>query len=345
MPDRKPHPDQPRRRRGGQPGNLNALKSGGRSAQLRHVIEGLAANPEVRRLLAGLRRTARRQTNRKNGEIRTYNPPFIFPFSQTNPPGLRLGPLARASCLAPPGSWFPLPGSLPYTEVVTRIILFDVDMTLLYSGGAGSLAMRRAFEQLYGIEDGFRRVEFSGRTDWAIVRMAMQQHNLLDGRDFLAELRRFQDAYYELLKETLHEADGGRVMPGVPELLDALSERDEARLGLATGNFRRAAFMKLRHFGLDGHLHEGCFGDDAEDRGELVGVAIRRVADGARVDSASVWVIGDTPLDVNAAHANGARALAVATGPLSADELRAAGADLALDDLSDTDAVLAALLD
>ncbi len=229
---------------------------------------------------------------------------------------------------------------------MSRVILFDVDNTLLYSGGAGSLAMRRVFHRLYGIEDGFRRVEFSGRTDSAILRDAMCLHGLLDGEAaaFPREIVRFQEAYLGLLPLTLHEVEGGRTMPGVPELLAALSARDGAHLGLATGNFRDAAFMKLRHFGLDRYFGRGGFADDAEDRGELVGIAIERVADGAAAGPASVWVIGDTPLDIDAARANGARALGVATGPVSVEELRAAGADLALADLSDTQAVLAALL-
>jgi phosphoglycolate phosphatase-like HAD superfamily hydrolase len=225
---------------------------------------------------------------------------------------------------------------------VTPLILYDVDMTLLYSGGAGSLAMRRAFEQLYGIDDGFRRVEFSGRTDWSILKTALEQHGLIDGDGhFERELPRFQETYYSLLVRTLQEAEGGRVMPGVPQLLQALARRVVPQ-GLATGNFRRAAFMKLAHFGLQGHLSEGGFGDDAEERSKVVGVAIERVAAGAKHDV--VWVIGDTPLDITAAHANGALALGVATGQRSVAELRNDGADLALEDLSDTDAVVAALL-
>jgi len=230
-----------------------------------------------------------------------------------------------------------------------KIVLFDVDNTLLYSGGAGSLAMRRAFESLHGIADGFRRVEFSGRTDWAILRDAMRVHGLLDsaldGADgFRPAMARFTAAYLPLLEAALQEVDGGRAMPGVAELLAPLSGRD-ARSGLATGNFRQAALLKLRHFGLDAHLpHEGGFGDDAEDRGELVAIAIERVAGDERVDPRSVWVIGDTPLDIAAAQANGARSLAVATGPCSVEALLDAGADVAVEDLSDTPAVLATLL-
>lgn len=207
--------------------------------------------------------------------------------------------------------------------------------------------MRRAFNQLYGIEDGFRRVEFSGRTDWSIYRQAMDQQDLLDGRNeqaFLQEMRRFQETYFALLEPALREAEGGRTMPGVQELLAELSNRSDVRLGLGTGNFRKAAFKKLRHFGLDGPLTEGGFGDDAEDRGELVGIAIKRIAGDPIDDPDHVWVIGDTPLDIQAAHANSVRALGVATGPCSLEELKAEGADLALVDLSEREAVLAALL-
>jgi phosphoglycolate phosphatase len=227
-----------------------------------------------------------------------------------------------------------------------RIVLFDVDQTLLYSGGAGSLAMRRAFHKLYGIEDGFGRVEFSGRTDWAILAEAMRHHNVLNGRSeaFPQEMARFQQTYYQLLEPTLREVEGGRVMPGVPALLEALAPRDGVRLGIATGNFRPACFIKLRYFGLDAHLRDGGFGDDAEDRGELVGVAIERVAAGAPVQPSDVWVVGDTVLDVVAARTNGARSLGVATGATSPDDLRAAGATTVLDGLSDTDRVLDVLL-
>jgi len=100
--------------------------------------------------------------------------------------------------------------------------------------------------------------------------------------------------------------------------------------------------IKLRHFGLIEYLSEGGFGDDAEERARVVAIAIERVGDSA--PAGPVWVIGDTPLDIAAAHANGALALGVATGPKSVDELRAAGADAAVADLSDTAAVLRIVL-
>jgi phosphoglycolate phosphatase-like HAD superfamily hydrolase len=224
---------------------------------------------------------------------------------------------------------------------VAKTILFDIDQTLLYSGGAGGLAMRQAFHKLYGIEDGFRRVEFSGRTDWSILRAAMADHELLNGRPFEEEMARFQQTYYAELEQTLVSIEG-RTLPGVHELVDALAAKADVRLGLATGNFRTSAMMKLRYYKLDEHLREGGFGDDSEERAEVVGVAIQRIGNGAAPED--VWVIGDTPLDVSAAHANGARALGVATGPLGVEDLRHAGANEAVEDLSDLDGVLELLL-
>jgi phosphoglycolate phosphatase-like HAD superfamily hydrolase len=230
---------------------------------------------------------------------------------------------------------------------VTTTLLFDVDQTLLYTGGAGSLAMARAFHQLYGVEDGFRNVEYSGRTDWAILKQGLEHHGLIEGINggFPDEIARFIDVYRQLLPAALDEREG-HLKPGIVELLEALTARvvagDAVALGLATGNFRVACMTKLRYFGIDGYLSEGGFGDDAEDRGEMVGVAIQRV--GGAPDPNRVWVIGDTPLDIAAAQANRARSLAVATGSSSVDELLEAGADVALSDLSATEEVLHALL-
>lgn len=227
---------------------------------------------------------------------------------------------------------------------MTRLFLFDVDMTLLYSGGAGSLAMDRALYDLFAIRDGFRSIEFSGRTDTAILRDALAQHALLDG-SFPDVLERFKDAYLRHLATTLVEVREGRVMPGVPELLPALDARDGVRLGLATGNFRHAAMMKLAHYGLERFFPDGGFGEDSEDRAEVVELAIRRLAGAAPPAGDRIYVVGDTPLDIAAARANGVRSLAVATGRHFLDELAEAGADLVFKDLSDTQAVLSAVLD
>ena len=227
---------------------------------------------------------------------------------------------------------------------MSPIVLFDVDNTLLYTGGAGSLAMRRAFQELYGIEDGFRNVEFTGRTDWGILRSALRDHGVLDD-DYRAQMAHFLESYYLLLPMTLREVSGGRTMPGVEELLAALSKREGVRMGLGTGNFREAAFMKLRHFELDeSYFIDGGFGDDAEERGEVIRTGIDRVAGEVVADPRSVWIVGDTVRDMAAAKANGVRALGVATGSTSVVELGRAGADVALEDLSDTGAVVQVLV-
>lgn len=218
-----------------------------------------------------------------------------------------------------------------------RVVLFDIDNTILWTGGAGSRAMALAFRDLYGIEDGFRGVEFSGRTDTAIFRDALRVHGLLDGR-FEEQLRRFKEAYLTHLPFTLRDATGGGVYPGIRELAEELRRRGAA-VGLETGNFRESGLLKLRHYGVETLFRDGGFGDEAEERAELVRIAIRRLHPDPDA-GAEVYVVADTPHDITAAKANGAFALGVATGKSSVDELRAAGADAAVPDCSDVDGVL-----
>src|SRR5262245_50049001 len=134
-------------------------------------------------------------------------------------------------------------------------------------------------------------------------------------------------------------------MPGVPDLLDVLADRDDRYLALLTGNYETAARMKLEHFDLWRYFACGAFGDDAPDRNGLLPKAIARIAacGGPAIEQREAVVIGDTPLDVACAAAAGARCIAVATGNFSVGDLRAAGADVVMQDLSDTAAVLAAI--
>jgi len=196
--------------------------------------------------------------------------------------------------------------------------------------------MARAFRDLYGVDDAFRRIEFSGRTDAAIFRDAALACAIPEP-DHPAELARFADAYVPHLHAALHEVAGGRLMPGVRPLLESLAARDGVTMVLGTGNLRRGGEAKLRHFGIDAFFPgvPGGFGEDSTDRDEVIRIAIERASDGAR--PARVVVVGDTPHDVTAARANGAFALAVATGRNPAAELLACGADEALDDLSDVE--------
>jgi len=220
------------------------------------------------------------------------------------------------------------------------IILWDIDNTLLYTGGAGSLGMTRAFRDLYGIDDAFGGVEFSGRTDTAIYRACARAHGIAE-HALASEQQRFAEAYIPHLDRALAEVPGGHLMPGITGVLSALDQRDDVVLGLGTGNFRRGGELKLRRFGIDRYFPAcvGGFGEDAESRDEVIRIGIERLRNGGHADPRIV-IIGDTPHDVAAARANGAFALAVATGRDSVAELLACGANAALDDLSDIERVV-----
>jgi phosphoglycolate phosphatase-like HAD superfamily hydrolase len=224
------------------------------------------------------------------------------------------------------------------------LYLFDIDNTLLNSGGAGAKAMTLAFEEVFGVPDAFAGIEYTGRSDIAIFRDGAIAHNLdVDGR-FGELLTTFREAYFRVLPQTLR-ANPGRVMPGMPEVLAALDAAPGAYLGLATGNFSYTARLKLEFYGLQHFFHAGGFGEDSDERAEIVARAIERVAALAGAPGPhSTIVIGDTPLDVAAALANGVAAVGVATGTFSADALKKAGAGLVFPDFSRWQDVVAALL-
>ncbi len=217
------------------------------------------------------------------------------------------------------------------------ILMFDIDGTLSHSQGAGTLAMSRTFEQLWGIDEALAGMNFAGRSDSWIVPTALANH----GRSCSAgELSRFQDFYVGHLTDALAERNS-QLCPGVRELLRALAEEDVV-IGLGTGNFRRAAVAKLSPLGIWDYFIDGGFGDDHADRAELLAVGLERLRTHAR-DAAGVVVIGDTGHDVAAGHAIGARVVAVRTGYAEPGELDQA--DVLLDDFSDLQTSLAALLD
>lgn len=208
-----------------------------------------------------------------------------------------------------------------------RIILFDIDGTLLLTGGAGLRALDRVFRARYGVEDAYRGVEFHGRTDAAIIRAMLRRHLGRDPED--GELPLLGDLYVEALETVLAEGTPAfRVLPGAREALEALHLRADVTLGLATGNLEPAAWAKLRHAGLDRFFRVGGFGTDSEDRLELTRLGAERARSEARGDERTpILVVGDTVHDVRCAQAIGARCLAVATGNASEEALRAAGAD------------------
>jgi phosphoglycolate phosphatase len=219
-----------------------------------------------------------------------------------------------------------------------KVVLFDIDGTLVLTGGAGQRAMARAFEELFAISDAFRDIPMAGRTDTWILSSAAAAHGV-----FPATLAAFQAAYLALLEKELELPNPKKaVMPGVRPLLDALAARNDTFLALLTGNYETAARLKLEHFDLWRYFSCGAFADDAADRNSLLPKALERVraCGGPAVYPADVIVVGDTPHDVACALAAGARPVGVATGPFTAEQLRASGAQIVFEDLSDTEAFL-----
>lgn len=225
------------------------------------------------------------------------------------------------------------------------LILFDIDGTLLLSGRAGLRAMNRAFEQTFGVANAFAGTAFGGRTDSFLVTYALTAAGLPDTPELHA---RFRDAYVPLLAEEIQHPGTGHkgLMPGARELVEALDGHHHLHLALLTGNYRAAAEVKLTHFELWHYFEWGAFSDDAADRNALVPIARQR-AETYDVPAEAldrVIVIGDTPYDIECARVAGAMSMAVATGGHTVEELRAAGADVVLADLSDTEEVVALLI-
>jgi phosphoglycolate phosphatase-like HAD superfamily hydrolase len=223
---------------------------------------------------------------------------------------------------------------------VSTLVLFDIDGTLIQSGRAGVRGMNLAFGQLYGRPQALQGVPVAGRTDRAIVAQAMTAIGVDPTDEAIAGLR---DAYFDNLKVELHRvvAEPSGVLPGVISLIDRLEARPEVVVGLLTGNFHGGAVIKLGHFNLWHRFRLGSFGDAHHDRRALVPVALERAhAAGLAVSRPDqVVIIGDTPLDVDCAKANGSRSLAVATGLYDFATLRATGADLVLQTLEDAAAI------
>ena len=225
-----------------------------------------------------------------------------------------------------------------------RLFLFDIDGTLVNAGGVGRVAVTNALNEVYGTTGPIDGYDFRGRTDPRIVLDLLGDAGW-DEADVRARLATYFDVYLRELEALVGAGARVRVLPGVVDVVRALSARDDAVVGLLTGNIEPGARVKLRPTGLWPLFRVGAFGSDDVDRRRLPAVARRRAREalGHDIPSERVTIIGDTPLDVDCARAAGASAVAVATGRYTGAELSACAPDVLFPDLSDIDTVLQTL--
>ncbi|HHN65106.1 MAG TPA: HAD family hydrolase [Nitrospirae bacterium] len=211
------------------------------------------------------------------------------------------------------------------------LLLFDIDGTLIDSGEAGSRALDRAFEELFGIRNAFRSIQMAGKTDTQIIKEALGFHGIGNG---MHQIKRFVSRYVELLKVEI-ENPRRRLKPGVAWILEYFNSMG-LPMGLLTGNIEEGARIKLGPFGINHYFPAGAFGSDHEDRDKLLPIAVERFSRlGIDLPPERCIIIGDTPRDVRCAKVHGARAVAVSTGPYDTDTLMATDADLVVETLED----------
>src|SRR5437763_13102120 len=219
-----------------------------------------------------------------------------------------------------------------------RLLLFDIDGTLIHSGGAGVEALKLALTERFNIKDDLRDIEIAGMTDSGIVISILEKHKMPTTAENVAA---FLDSYVHFLSLELPRRKGN-LLPGVLDLLQKLKTRKHLVLGLLTGNVSRGAQLKLGHYGVWHFFEFGAFADDHRDRNQLGRFARARAKEkhGREFSAEEIDVIGDTPRDIACGRALGARTIAVATGRWSRDELAKYEPDFLIDDLSDVETII-----
>jgi phosphoglycolate phosphatase len=219
-----------------------------------------------------------------------------------------------------------------------KLVFFDIDGTLMDSGGAGTRSMNLAFEEIFSVSDAFVGINMAGKTDIQIMKEGLRKHGLDSENGNVGLLTNSYIGHLGRLIENRRK----HLKPGIKDSLERLSGREEVFLGLLTGNIEAGARIKLDSFGLNNYFPFGAFGDDDEDRNKLLPVAVERFRSFRQreVRYKDCIVIGDTPRDVECAKIYGAYAIAVATGPYVYDSLVASGADVVLRDISEMDYTL-----
>jgi phosphoglycolate phosphatase len=222
-----------------------------------------------------------------------------------------------------------------------RLLLFDIDGTLVSTGGAGVRALKLVIEKRYGVHDDLHDVEIAGRTDSGIAASILKKYGASETNGKVGD---FLDEYVGFLEQTVSTTDG-QILPGMSEILNRMKARPDRVLGLLTGNVKRGAELKLQHYGLWDFFEFGAFADDHHDRNQLGEFARTRAQEkhGHDFDSAQIDVIGDTGHDVACGKAFGARTVAIATGSWSREQLAAHKPDFLFDDLANVGEVMRVL--
>ncbi|HDZ61517.1 MAG TPA: HAD family hydrolase [Nitrospirae bacterium] len=214
-----------------------------------------------------------------------------------------------------------------------KLMLFDIDGTLMHTGGAGTRSMNLAFDKLFGVKDAFKGISMAGKTDMQIMKQGLRAHSL---PDMDGNLSGMVESYLKFLNREIDNPDR-TLKPGIQKILDVLKGMN-AVIGLLTGNIEKGAYIKLKAFGIEEYFIAGAFGSDHEDRDMLLPIAIDKFSHmGFDFSPSESIIIGDTPRDVRCAKVHGAKCIAVATGPYSKEELLATDADLVFDTLEDID--------
>jgi phosphoglycolate phosphatase len=219
-----------------------------------------------------------------------------------------------------------------------RLLLFDIDGTLIHAAGAGLESLRVTLKDRFGIVDGLADIELAGRTDSGIVMSILNKHRIPATNENIAS---FLDTYVHFLSLELPRR-AGQILPGVVELLEKLKTRPHLILALLTGNISRGAQLKLEHYGVWHFFEFGAFADDHHDRNQLGAFAQARAREkhGVEFAAGQIDVIGDTPSDIECGKAFGARTVAIATGSWPREELAAHQPDFLFKDLANVDEVI-----